>query len=167
MIDSRVPIQVAAAAVGVSRMTGYRWRDARDGIVRGPLIRGSAGRALTMAEREEVALGLMLGLSHAEIGQRIGRDRSVVWREIERNSNVDGSYRAVSAQQRANASARRPKPAKLAVPGPLRDAVVAKFAPEVVTSADLDVAGADLPGPTGDAGVARDDLSSDLCPGPG
>ena len=127
MIDSKVPIQVAAAAVGVTRMTGYRWRDARDGIVRGPLIRGSAGRALTMAEREEVALGLILGLSHAEIGQRIGRDRTVVWREIDRNSNVDGSYRAVSAQQRANASARRPKPAKLAVPGPLRDAVVAKL----------------------------------------
>jgi len=38
--------------------------------------------------------GLDNELSYAEIGKRIGRDRSVVYREHQRNRNADGDYHA-------------------------------------------------------------------------
>ncbi|WP_253811540.1 IS30 family transposase [Nocardia amikacinitolerans] len=118
-------VGLAAAAVGVSRKTGYKWGDQRAGIVRQPLVRAALGRSLSLAEREEIAIGVEKGWSRAEIGRRIGRDRSVVSREVARNGNKDGSYRAVSAQWRANGRVGRPRPGKLAVAGELRDAVVA------------------------------------------
>jgi IS30 family transposase len=53
------------------------------------------------------------GLTCAEIARRIGRDRSVVWREIQRNSLSDGDYHAGIAHARAARNARRPKACKL------------------------------------------------------
>jgi len=53
------------------------------------------------------------GLSCAEIARRIRRDRSVVWREIQRNSLSDGDYHARVAHARAFGNARRPKAFKL------------------------------------------------------
>jgi len=81
---------------------------------------------LSLAEREEIALGLARGESHAEIGRRLGRDRSVIWREVRRNSTRRG-YRAVAAQAQAEARAARPKPAKLAVNLELRAWVQARL----------------------------------------
>jgi IS30 family transposase len=57
--------------------------------------------------------GLDAKLSYAEIGQRIGRDRSVVWREHRRNRNPDGDYHARMAHGRAAQKACRPRPFKL------------------------------------------------------
>ena len=53
------------------------------------------------------------GLACAEIARRIRRDRSVVWREIQRNSLSDGDYHARIAHARAFGNARRPKAFKL------------------------------------------------------
>ena len=53
------------------------------------------------------------GLKSAEIGRRIGRDRSVICREIARNSNPDGDYHALMAHALASQKARRPKAFKL------------------------------------------------------
>ena len=54
------------------------------------------------------------GLGYAEIGDQIGRDRSVIWREVHRNRNADGDYHARMAHARAARNAHRPKAFKLA-----------------------------------------------------
>ena len=53
------------------------------------------------------------GLSFAEIADRIGRDRSVVWREYRRNCLPNGDYHALMANAFATQKARRPKAFKL------------------------------------------------------
>jgi IS30 family transposase len=67
----------------------------------------------------------------------LGRDRSVVYREINRCDGRD-KYRAVEAQERAAAQALRPKPRKLAVSVRLHDAVndglARKWSPEQVSA---------------------------------
>ena len=123
MIDSGSTIQAAVAATGVDRATGYRWRDDRAGVMRPP-ARTSFGRELTIDDRVQIVVGRELGLSARAIGAQIGRDHSVVSREVIRNANADGSYRAASAQRRADASARRPRVSKLVAVQQLRDEVV-------------------------------------------
>ena len=57
--------------------------------------------------------GLDRGLSCAQIGDQLGRDRTVIWREVRRNCNPDGDYHAGMAHARAAEKARRPKAFKL------------------------------------------------------
>lgn len=64
---------------------------------------------LSLAEREEIRVGIEQGASDAEIGRRIGRHRSTVWREIGANGGR-ATYRAHEAQRRSGQAARRPKP---------------------------------------------------------
>jgi IS30 family transposase len=52
-------------------------------------------------EREQLFLYIHQGLSLREIGRRLGRDHTVVSREIERNKGPDGSYRPFQAHQLA------------------------------------------------------------------
>ena len=75
------------------------------------------GRYLSLAEREEIAVGVAAGLSPAVIGAGLGRHRSTITREIARNSVIrwPASYRASPAQASAEARAARPKTRKLAV----------------------------------------------------
>jgi IS30 family transposase len=56
------------------------------------------------------------GSSYAEIARRIGRDKAVVWREVDRNRSAEGDYHAGIAQGRATQRARRPKQFKLSDP---------------------------------------------------
>jgi IS30 family transposase len=74
---------------------------------------GGRGHRICFAERVEIDRGLHVGLTYAEIASRIGRDRSVVWREYRRNCLPDGDYHALMAQAFATEKACRPKPFKL------------------------------------------------------
>ena len=74
---------------------------------------GGRGRRLSLDERIVIMRGLDAGLSHAEIGRRIGRDRITIWREVRRNRNPDGDYHARMAHARAARKAHRPKAFKL------------------------------------------------------
>jgi IS30 family transposase len=116
----------AAVAVGVSGPVGSRWFRQRGGmsasIRKGP----SAGRYLSFAEREEIALLRAQGAGVREIARRIGRAASTVSRELRRNAATRGGqleYRASVAQWKAERTARRPKTAKLVENEQLRDYV--------------------------------------------
>ena len=140
---------VAAAAAGVSEETGGRWFVEAGGMAPIKLTEPS-GRYLSFIEREEIAILLGQKLSVREIARRIGRPASTVSRELGRNTPRYGparggrlrldQYRASSAQAVAEARARRPKPAKLAVDGRLREYVQAKldapyrWSPEQITA---------------------------------
>jgi IS30 family transposase len=127
-VRSGLPVRVAAAAAGVHRHQAEAWfREA--GGVKGNAPAAGKGRYLSLAEREEIAVGLAAGLPQAEIARRLGRPASTVSREIARNSPARGPrrYRATAAQVRAEERARRPKPAKLAVNGALRGWVQGKL----------------------------------------
>jgi transposase, IS30 family len=80
----------------------------RDGWVPGP------GRP-TLADREEITLGLHAGESFTMIAARLGKAVSTVSREVGANGGRCG-YRAWRAHQRAREQARRPKTPKLARP---------------------------------------------------
>ncbi|GAA0934852.1 IS30 family transposase [Virgisporangium ochraceum] len=91
-----------------------------------------AGR-LSLAEREEIGLGLARGESCRRIGARLGRAHTTVSREVERHSfhghavafgRPEMVYRATSAHRSAATAAVRPRRAKLAVRGRLRSLVL-------------------------------------------
>ncbi|PXY21459.1 IS30 family transposase [Prauserella muralis] len=124
----------AARAVGVASSTAGRWwrssglvetvmEVGRRGGLAGsppPVVSGGADagggrrrRLLTGEDRCQIAVGLRCGLSYAEIGAMLGRDRSVVWREVQRNRGRDGSYVAPVAHRAAFERRRRPKRFKL------------------------------------------------------
>ncbi|MFT7835471.1 IS30 family transposase [Saccharothrix sp. BKS2] len=63
---------------------------------------------LTLADREEISRGLAESLEYKEIAVRIGRDASVVSREVGRHGGR-GGCRAVVAEQAAGAARSRPK----------------------------------------------------------
>ena len=126
-VRSGLGLGEAAAAAGVSLSQAQRWfREAGGVPPRGPVA--GAGRYLSLAEREEIALGVAQKLPYREIARRLGRPASTVSREVARNSTRGRyRYRAVAAQGRAEERARRPKPAKLAVDGELRAWVQGKL----------------------------------------
>jgi transposase, IS30 family len=101
-------INDAAIAAGSYRKQGARWLAAvpRRG-------RNLKGRCLTLAQREEIALGRARGDSIRAIAAIIGRSPSTVSRELRRNADGLGRYRATSAHALAYHRASRPKPAKL------------------------------------------------------
>ena len=80
----------------------------QDGWVPGP------GR-LTLADREEISIGLHAGQSFTVIAAQLGKAVSTVSREVAANGGR-GGYRAWRAHQRACQQARRPKACKLACP---------------------------------------------------
>ena len=65
-----------------------------------------------------IAAGVLMRLSYAQIGELIGRHKSVVCREVARNRGPDGSYWAPLAHRAAHERRRRPKEFRLvAEPG--------------------------------------------------
>jgi IS30 family transposase len=137
-IRSGLGLQEAAAAAGVNPHQAQAWfREA--GGVKGNAPRAGRGRYLSVAEREEIAVGLAQGLPLREVARRLGRAPSTVSREVARNSTRGRCrYRAVAAQVRAEERARRPKPARLAVNGELRarveEKLEEKWSPEQVSA---------------------------------
>ena len=71
------------------------------------------GRCLTLAQREEIALGRARGDSIRAIAVVLGRSPSTVSRELHRNVDGRGRYRATAAHALAYHRASRPKPGKL------------------------------------------------------
>jgi IS30 family transposase len=137
LVVGGVPVSVAAAAVGVSREAGAAWwrksglmdlqlqSNARGGLpgsaptshpgAPGPGRAGCRGgrRALSSEDRAVIAAGLQRRLSYTDIGVLIGRDKSVISREVARNRGVDGSYWGPVAHRAAHERRRRPKEFKL------------------------------------------------------
>jgi IS30 family transposase len=89
--------------------------------------RRAGGRYLSVAEREEIAVGLAAGESLRSVAGRLGRAPSTVSREIGRNSRGRRQYRALAAQGQAQHRAARPKTAKLAGNAELRGWVQGKL----------------------------------------
>jgi IS30 family transposase len=125
----------AGAAMGM-RKGAERWFRLA-GEVKGNGPGAVSGRYLSLAEREEIAVGLARGESYQVIGARIGRPASTISREVQRNGPRK-RYRAVRAQALAEERARRPKTAKLAADGELRDWVQRhlemKWSPEQISA---------------------------------
>ena len=125
----------AAEAVGTYRKQGARWLAAAGGV-RPRRGRNLKGRCLTFAEREEIALGRATGESMRAIAQRLGRAASTISRELSRNAEAPGRYRATSAHAAAWVRAERPKPAKLVTNLALRHRVEKylqkKYSPEQI-----------------------------------
>jgi transposase, IS30 family len=105
-------ITAAAAEVGTYREKGNRWLR-HDGGIRPRRGRNLKGRCLTFSEREEIALARAGGESMNSIARRLGRSPSTISRELRRNADRDGGYRATTAHALAYHRASRPKPAKL------------------------------------------------------
>jgi transposase, IS30 family len=127
----------AAKWAGVSFETGRRWMIKGGGMPTVTLAEPS-NRYLSMAEREEIAIGLAQGRSKRAIARSLGRAASTISREAVRGQ-ARGSwrgYRATAAQSRADERSRRPKDAKLAVNTRLRERVQAdlgqRWSPEQI-----------------------------------
>lgn len=112
----------AAQLTGAADNTiGLWWRHSvgmpvtrRQKPVPDPLRPGSTpGRGLTLEERIEIQGGVRAGLSQRAIGRLIGRDQSVISRELTRHRSADGSYHAAVAELTAQRRRRRPKAFKL------------------------------------------------------
>jgi transposase, IS30 family len=110
----------AGAAIGVSVDVVARWV-AESGGVKPRLV--EPARSLSYRERCRIEALHAAGHSRADIARRLGRHRSTIGRELDRNGTRrvrrDG-YSAANAQSKADAAARRPKLAKLATQLPLR-----------------------------------------------
>jgi transposase, IS30 family len=112
----------AAVRIGTHRTQARRWIAACGGV-RPRRGRHLKGRCLTFAEREEIALARARGETVRVIARRLGRSPSTISRELRRNSDRDGGYRATVAHALAFERASRPKPAKLATNVALREIV--------------------------------------------
>jgi IS30 family transposase len=120
-------LREAGRQVGVSIQQGWKWwHDAgamqlRSGTgsdtglaERGDRDRpGGWGHRLSFDERLTIMRGRDQGLSQVQIAAEIGRDPSVISRELRRNRNPDGDYHAGLAHGRAAQKAKRPKVFKL------------------------------------------------------
>jgi IS30 family transposase len=125
----------ASAVAGTHRKRGLAWLRQAGGV-RPRRGRNLQGRYLSFAEREEIALARAAGESVRLIGVRLGRSPSTISRELARNADRAGGYRASSAHALAYQRAARPKPAKLATNRVLRERVQAdlqkRYSPEQI-----------------------------------
>ena len=141
----------AALAAGMSQPVGTRMFRKAGGMPPA-MFRSSAepssGRYLSFAEREEIALLRVQGLSKREIGRRLGRSASTISRELRRNAATRSGgleYRASAAQWHADRSGRRPKVAKLALNPALRLYVDERLAGTVAAPDGVVVPGPAVP----------------------
>ena len=129
----------AARRVGVNPSTGVRWFREAGGMSPISLVEPPVkGRYLSLAEREEIAVGLAAGETPAAIAVRIGRHKTTVGREIANNgvARWPAGYRAGAAQAKAEAAARRPKTGKLAasprLAAAVQDGLTQRWSPEQI-----------------------------------
>jgi transposase, IS30 family len=115
-------ISDAAGEVGTYRKAGTRWVAEASGV-RPRRGRDLQGRYLSFSEREEIALARARGEQVRVIARRLGRSPATVSRELRRNADRQGGYRATTAHALAWERASRPKPAKLQINLELREKV--------------------------------------------
>jgi IS30 family transposase len=129
-------ISDSAGAAGTYRKQGARWMVASGGV-RPRRGRDLQGRYLSFAEREEIALGRAAGESMRAIAGRLGRSPSTISRELGRNAEAPGRYRATGAHAAAWERAARSKPAKLAtnlvLRGKVEQYLEKRYSPEQIT----------------------------------
>jgi len=125
LVCSGLSLQAAAGAVGASGMTGTNWWRQSGGMdfraprsgggLADPFVDGGqdGDRALTLDERGMIQFGLRTGHSFGQMAKEIGRNKTVIWREVKRNTSADGVYYASVAHTRAHQNRRRPKGFKL------------------------------------------------------
>ena len=139
-----VSIQEAAARVGRNESAGVKWVRKAGGM-RPENLAPPSGARLTIADREEILIGLERGESIRAIARRVGRAPSTVQRELRRNMTQHyrtqavlrrrggrprsrpSDYRPHRAQQRADGATWRFTAAKLATNEPLRAEVQARL----------------------------------------
>jgi IS30 family transposase len=126
----------ASQRARVSERTGRSWFREAGGV--SPLETSEpSGRFLSLAEREEIAVGVAAGQSARQIAAALGRASTTVSRELGlwAAAHPGRPYRAVAAQIDAEARGARPKPFKLAHQ-PLRERVQVdlerKFSPRQI-----------------------------------
>jgi IS30 family transposase len=103
-----------------------------------------SGRFLSFVEREEIAVLQAQGYGVRDIARRLSRSPSTVSRELRRNAATRGGgleYRATTAQWHADRRARRPKVAKLAANGALRQYVQDRLSGTITAHDGAAVAG--------------------------
>jgi IS30 family transposase len=105
-------LKAIARALGKKSSSIYNHLRPTGGIR--PVLRRRSKLALTFSEREEISRGLAAGASMGAIASELGRAKSTVSREIERNGGMV-RYRAAQADECAWERAKRPKPCKLAL----------------------------------------------------
>ena len=121
-------VQVAAV-IGISQATIARMLNEAGGMP--PRWSARSVSQLSVAQREDISLGLAAGKSYAELGREVGCHRSTIKREIDRQRDPRGNgygrdgYRAWRADRDAYTRARRAKPSKLASNRRLHDVVEA------------------------------------------
>jgi IS30 family transposase len=105
------------------------------------------GQPLSLPEREEIHVALITDptIPWAELARRVDRHPTTVMREVRRNGGRD-RYRPAAAQQASDTNRSRARPRLLAMPGALRDRIIAELklgrSPEAIW-ADLRAEGAD------------------------
>jgi IS30 family transposase len=91
---------------------------------------------LDLVQREQIARGIDRELTATTIAQKLGRNQSVISREITRNGGRD-AYSAIRAQQRADRLRARPQRRKLESNTRLHDIVneglAQKWSPQQIT----------------------------------
>ena len=132
LICGGCPITVAARLAGVS-WDGASSVWSQSGVMGLKIVSGARGglpgrpplrcpgdqrakrvrRALTSADRAVISAGVRRKLSYELIGDLIGRDKSVVWREVARNRGPDGSYHGPVAHRAAHERRKRAKEFRL------------------------------------------------------
>ena len=83
------------------------------GVLRAELATDPSPHRLSLDDRVEIRLGIGRGETYQAIADRVGRHKSSVWREVDRNGGRE-AYRPMLAHKRAHEQARRAKPTKLA-----------------------------------------------------
>lgn len=82
---------------------------------------------LTDTDRQQIAYWARLGNKSPTIALKLGKDRTVVWRELKRNAGESLPYDANHAQQFADRRAQKTNRRKLEKDSRLRDYVVARL----------------------------------------
>ncbi|HET7356989.1 MAG TPA: IS30 family transposase [Nocardioidaceae bacterium] len=141
-VRAGVHLREAAESAGVSYDAARLWLRDCGGVIPPSSRAGRAGcayRRLTVTDRETIGLMLAAGHTQCQVAEAIGVHKSTISREVRRHASRKGSYRPLTAQARAEATARtaHARPRKLSRPGRLRRYVVAgleaKWSPQEIS----------------------------------